>query len=131
MFGSGVSFSVCVLHFPSSSFFSARISDFLPIECTLEHYLCTVEYCSRDLQPLYSEKIYILKMSPTTLFTHLKIILLQYFQQNKLYPNGPLVCVWQKLFLPTYFTIQLIFVIIYGPHCTFWYYSWVTLYYCN
>ena len=70
-------------------------------------------------------------MSPTTLFTYLKIILLQCFQQNKLYPNGPLVCVWQKLFLPTYFTIQLIFVIIYGPHCTFWYYSWVTLYYCN
>ena len=58
-------------------------------------------------------------MGPTMLFTHLKIILLQYFQQNKLYPNGPLVCVWQKLFLPTYFTIQLIFAIIHGPTALF------------
>ena len=57
-------------------------------------------------------------MSPTMLFTHLKIILLQCFQQNKLYPNGPLVCVWQKIFLPTYFTIQLIFAIIHGSHYT-------------
>ena len=39
-----------------------------------------------------------LKMGPMTLFTHLKIILLQFFQfsifsfsKNKLYPNGPLV----------------------------------------
>ena len=30
-----------------------------------------------------------------------------------------------------YFIIQLIFVIIHGPHCTFWYYSWVLLYYFN
>ena len=30
--------------------------------------------------------------------------------------------VWQKLFLPTYFTIQLIFIIIYESHSTFWYY---------
>ena len=35
-------------------------------------------YCLQDPQLLYSEKI--LKMGPTTLFTHLKIILLQYFQ---------------------------------------------------
>ena len=44
---------------------------------------------------------FLLKMSPTTLFTHLKIILLQCFQfsisttfsfsNNKLYSNGPLV----------------------------------------
>ena len=43
----------------------------------------------------------ILKMGPTVLFTHLKIILLQRFQfsvssfsKNKLYPNGPykLIC---------------------------------------
>ena len=40
-----------------------------------------------------------------------------------------LVCVWQKLFLPTYFTIQLIFATIHRFHCTFWYYSWVLLYY--
>ena len=45
---------------------------------------------------------FLLKMSPTTLFTHLKIILLQCFQfsisatfnfsNNKLNPNGPLTC---------------------------------------
>ena len=34
-------------------------------------------------------------------------------------------------FLPTYFTIQLIFATIHEPHCTFWYYSWVLLYYFN
>ena len=34
-------------------------------------------YCSWDPQPFYSEKI--LKIGPTILFTHLKIILLQYF----------------------------------------------------
>ena len=28
-----------------------------------------------------------------------------------------------------YFTIQLIFAIIYELNCTFWYYSWVPLYY--
>ena len=34
-----------------------------------------IEHCSRDLQPLYSEKKK-LKMDPTILFTHLKIIFL-------------------------------------------------------
>ena len=29
------------------------------------------------------------------------------------------VCVWQKLFLPTYFIIQLIFASIQRFHCTF------------
>ena len=33
-----------------------------------------------------------------------------------------------KIKKPAYFTIQLIFTIIHGPHCTFWYYSWVALY---
>ena len=28
-------------------------------------------------------------------------------------------CVWQKLFLSTYFIIQIIFTIIYGTHCIF------------
>ena len=51
-----------------------------------QHYSCTwihctgdKVHCSQDLQPLYSEKK-ILKMGPTALFTHLKIILLQCFQ---------------------------------------------------
>ena len=39
------------------------------------------------------------------------------------------VCVWQKLFLPTYFTIQLIFTTIHESYCTFWYYSLISLYY--
>ena len=30
---------------------------------------------------------------------------------------------------PTFFTIQLVFVTIYRSHCTFWYYSCVSLYY--
>jgi len=30
-----------------------------------------------------------------------------------------LVCVWHKLFLPIYLTIQLIFATIYGSYCTF------------
>ena len=30
-----------------------------------------------------------------------------------------LVCVWQKLFLPTYFTIQFIFATIHGPTALF------------
>ena len=33
--------------------------------------------------------------------------------------NLLLVCVWHKLFLPIYFTIQLIFTIIHGSYCTF------------
>ena len=37
------------------------------------------QHCPWDTQPLYSGKR-ILKMSPTVLFTHLKIILLQCFQ---------------------------------------------------
>ena len=35
------------------------------------------------------------------------------------YPNGYLA----------YFTIQLIFATIHEPHCIFWYYSWVPLYF--
>ena len=65
-------------------------------------------------------------------FLALSIVLLAIifqFQQNKRYPNTPYVFVWQKLFLSTYFTIQLIFATIYGSHYTFWYYSWVPLYY--
>ena len=58
-------------------------------------------------------------MSPTTLFTYLKIILLQCFQQNKLYPNGPLVCVWQKLFLPLILLFNLFLLLFMGPTALF------------
>ena len=36
-------------------------------------------------------------MDSTVLFTHLKIILLQCFQQNELYPNGPFIYNFLKL----------------------------------
>ena len=53
-------------------------------------------YCAGDKKHC-SRTVYILFMSPTTLFTHLKIILLQCFQfsvfsfsNNKFNPNGPI-----------------------------------------
>ena len=60
------------------------------------------------------------------------------FQLNKLFPNGLLGCVWHWLkklvffyYLAYFATIQLIFASIHKPHCTFWYYLWVSLYYFN
>ena len=64
--------------------------------------------CKVWLFPLFQHKLYCLrthkfhtsatsslKMGPTLLFTHLKIILLQYFSVSififQLYPNGPLI----------------------------------------
>ena len=66
-----------------------------------------------------------LKIGLMVLFTHLKIILLQYFQfSSKLaVSNGPLVCVWEEIKNENYFAIQLSFVTIHRPHCTFWHYS--------
>ena len=59
-------------------------------------------------------------MSLTILFTHLKIILLQYFQfsvfsfsNNKLNPNGPLESVWDPLIL-LFSLFQLTFTFIYS-----------------
>ena len=43
------------------------------------HFSVGHMHCSQDLQVLLSPKI-TLKLDPTVLFTHLKIILLQYFQ---------------------------------------------------
>ena len=54
---------------------------------------------SQDLQPLYSEKK---KMGPTTLFTHLKIILLQCFQFSVF---SKISCIRTN---PTYFEILTI-----------------------
>ena len=42
-----------------------------------------------------------------------------------------LACVWIAIKIINYFTIQFIFTIIHGSHCTFWYYSWTPLYYFN
>ena len=41
------------------------------------------------------------------------------------------VCVWIWMKIVNYFTIQLIFAIIHGFHCTFRYYSWAPVYYFN
>ena len=40
-----------------------------------------------------------------------------------------LVCVWDELNFSAYLHFQLIFATIQGSYCTFWYYSWVLLYY--
>ena len=59
-------------------FFKLAFVDIFTVNSTLVHYLRT--------QKLYFLATFLLKMSPTILFTHLKIILLQYFQfQQKFY----------------------------------------------
>ena len=40
-----------------------------------------------------------------------------------------LAFVWIPMKNKNYFTIQFIFITIHGFYCTFWYYSWVLLYY--
>jgi len=50
---------------------------------------------------------------------------------NSIKKRNGLVCVWLQFKKPVYFTIYLIFATIYGLHCTFWYYLWVSLYYFN
>ena len=67
-------------------FFPARVSA-LGDKSTVHALLSTVHALFTDYK--------ILKMGPTVLFTHFKIILLQCFQfsvstKNKLYPNGSL-----------------------------------------
>ena len=80
---------VCVLHFGLFFFFCAW---------TVNHMNLLYRYknhCSRTVTALFMY-LKILKMDPTILFTHLKIILLQYFQfsvfnfnKNRFNPNGP------------------------------------------
>ena len=49
------------------------------VDYTVQEILCTVHaLLMRPTMTLFRKKI--LKMDPTILFTHLKIILLQYFQ---------------------------------------------------
>ena len=52
-----------------------------------------IPWTVHETHKLHFSVTFSLKMGPTTLFTHLKIILLQYFQfqQNKFYPNKPLI----------------------------------------
>ena len=57
-------------------------------------------HCSRDPKVWKNANVK-LKLGPTTLLIHLKIILLQYFQfsvfNNKLYSNRPLEFVWNVM----------------------------------
>ena len=91
-------------HFTFPSFFFFFLNFFstwtVNLLCRDKNYCsCTVvvlfTYCSNTVHTLK-----ILKMGPMVLFTHLKIILLQYFQfsifsfsNNKLNPNRPTVLI--------------------------------------
>jgi len=80
-------------------FFRAGFVDFSTVNSVLVHYSRTHKH--------YFFVTFSLKMGSTVLFTRLKIILLQCFQfsvqQNKLYPNRPLISrldfVWVQLLL--------------------------------
>ena len=83
---------LCVFMFCVFSFSSFFLFFFIALMNSNWHCSCTWLYCAGDKvtvhalfmhcpwnpQPLYSKKIF--KLGPTTLFTHLKIILLQCFQ---------------------------------------------------
>ena len=53
------------------------------------------------------------------------------FVSNLQVNNGYYMGVWLQIKKLVYFIIQLSLATIYEPHCTFWYYSWVQLYYFN
>ena len=80
-------------------FFLARISIWTVTALFMDmDSLCRRQvHCSRDQQPLYSEKIYIYikNGSHSTIYTFKNyfatVFLVFSFQQNKLYPNGLLV----------------------------------------
>ena len=92
--------TVCVPRFPRPRFlplfffFFVRVNSNLTwvhCSCTVQHCLYTVQHCLCTVYVLKK-----LKMGPTILFTHLKIILRQCFQfsvfsNNKLNPNRPIV----------------------------------------
>ena len=86
------------------------------------HYSCTVHDCSCTVHGSH-DTIYTFKKFFAIVFSVFS------FQQNKLYPNGPLVYVWFQIKKSVYFTIQLIFTTIHGLYCTIWYYSWIIMYY--
>ena len=63
------------LAFPSSSVFLMRTG------YTVQRHYALFMYCSRTVHGIHNHFIQkILKIGPTVLFTHLKIILLQYFR---------------------------------------------------
>ena len=99
-----IQFEFCVCIFLLFFFFFLLLHPFQRRKNSLfTYYLTLFRYCLRTVHGTHSHFIQKkLKMGPTVLFTHLKIILLQYFQfsifnfnKNKLYPNGPLICLPQ------------------------------------
>ena len=78
-----------------------------------------IVYCLRT-HKFYFSTTFSLKMSPTILFTHFKIILLQYFSvfsfSFQLYPNGPLVSFYIMLVgsphLPFFWGLLYVYIIL-------------------
>ena len=85
-------FSVFLSFFLFFFFFSSHDCWLFPVNSAHQRILCTVH----ETHKLHFSATFSLKMGLMILFTHLKIILLQYFQfsQNKLYPNGPIPIVF-------------------------------------
>ena len=96
MFGKRKTFGKGVLRFPDayaflSVFFFFLIAKKFDFSTNFQPHVGPVHY-SRT-HKFYFSATFSLKMSPTVLFTHLKIILLQCFSvfSFQLYPNGPLI----------------------------------------
>ena len=88
----GLKVAFSVLHFQAFFFFSPHVNS----KITWFYCVGDKKYCSRTVHTLF--------MGPTTLFTHLKIILLQCFQfsvfsfsNNKFNPNRPIVSIKKTL----------------------------------
>ena len=120
--------SICLdshLRFASASFvsfFFQRVWTVTSHVFTMQETKCTVHDCSCTVHGSH-DTIYTFKKFFAIVFSVFS------FQQNKLYPNGPLVYVWFQIKKSVYFTIQLIFTTIHGLYCTIWYYSWIIMYY--
>ena len=73
----------------------------------LTSQLWTIHLCIvHESHKLHFSVTFSLKMGPTVLFTHLKIISLSFqFQQNKFYPNGPYVLQKKKKYI-VYLIVQ-------------------------
>ena len=118
--------SLCACASASSLFFFLKSAFHL--------FLVGLMHCLQK-QTSFFIKTFIKNGSHGTIYTFknyfAKVFSVFSFQQNKRYPNGPLVCVWAEMKNENYFTIQLIFANIHGPHYTFQHYLWDTLYYFN
>ena len=114
---------VCVLH--HALFFSSSSSFIFSFFSNCSFWLfsseqCTVHYL-QVLQTSLFNHFFIKNRSHGTIhiFNNYFATVFSVFNKNKLYSNRPLMSVWQKLFLLTYFTVQLIFTTIHWSYCTF------------